>query len=349
MRFRELLRRRPILTISLTILGCLLLIVLLATVITWAVVYQRFLAMPGESYSGEAPPLTSSEVTNRDLMRGHVDHIAGTIGPRNVHHAYEELGMTAKYIEDELRALGYEPTREYYEVEGLEVWNVLAEIPGTQHPNDVIVIGAHYDTVRDSPGADDNTSAVAMNLALAKTLRDSTPACTIRFDFFTNEERPWAHTPLMGSFVSAKNSKQRGERVRMICLEMVGYFTDEPIQRYPVEQMSIAYPETGDFLAFVTFTKSEAFLRQTIGEFRKTATIRSVGLAAPEIVRDISRSDHWSYLQHDYPAIMLTDTSNFRTTLYHTAADLPETLDYDAMARIESALATTILEIAKSP
>jgi hypothetical protein len=317
--------------------------------------------MPGRSWRGAPPPLDESERALREELRRDLQVLAVDIGERNIALRLENLRRAAEWIEGELRAAGHEVRREEYVADRERVWNVVAEVVGGQGrgaarseaiPNDnVLVVGAHYDTVPGSPGANDNGSAVVAALALARRWRPGgalRPGRTLRFVFFVNEEQPYAHTTQMGSWVHANGCAERGEKIAgMICLETIGCFLREPgSQRYP-KPLNWFFPSTGDFLAFVSNRQSARFLRRAVRAFRRRGRVASEGVAAPESIRDIGRSDHWSFWQFDYPAIMVTDTANFRYVHYHEESDTPDKIAWDDYARAVSGVAAMLEELAR--
>ncbi len=214
-------------------------------------------------------------------------------------------------------------------------------------------MGAHYDTVLDSPGADDNASGVAALLAIARELasRPQPPARTVRLVAFANEEPPHFQTPRMGSLVYARRARERGDRiVAMLSLESIGYYSDAPgSQRYPLFLLGWIYPSRGDFLAFVGDVGARALVRRAIASFRRHAALPSEGAAVPGFVPGVLWSDHWSFREAGYPAIMVTGTAPFRNPHYHEPSDRPETLDYDRLARATAGLARVIDALAAGP
>jgi Zn-dependent M28 family amino/carboxypeptidase len=200
-----------------------------------------------------------------------------------------------------------------------------------------VVVGAHYDTVPGSPGADDNASGVAVLIELSKMLAG------IRFVAFANEEAPYFLGPEMGSYVYAR---ERGKGVRaMFSLEMLGYYRDAPgSQTYPAP-LGFFYPDRADFIAFVGDLGAIRLVRKAIGAFRRHASFPSEGLAAPAMIPGVSWSDHWSFRKHGYPAVMVTDTAFYRYPHYHLPSDTPEKLDYERMARVTMGLAAMLKEL----
>lgn len=297
--------------------------------------------MPGRSFRGTPPSLTSEELTLREELRADVQMLAGDIGERNVQH-YQELTAATDFIERSLAKAGLHPRREGYDVAGKRCENIEAEITGTQP--EVVVIGAHYDSVLGSPGANDNGSGVAALLALARRFAGKPSAKTLRFVAFANEEPGYFQTEQMGSWVYAHRCKERGDRIAaMMSLETIGYFSSAPgSQKYPITGLGAIYPRTGNFIAFVANVSSRALVRQALGTFRQGATLPSEGAALPAHVPGIGWSDHWAFWQHGYAAFMVTDTAPFRYPHYHARSDTPDKLDYDSMARLVRGLENVV-------
>jgi hypothetical protein len=303
-------------------------------------------SMPGRSYAGPSKPLSEEETAIRDRVKKHVWMLAAKIGERNLEH-YEGLNAAIGYIENELRGNGYEVAEQAYKVSQKWVKNLETELPGTSLPNQIVLVGAHYDSVLGTAGANDNGSGVAALLELARLLKSEPQARTVRFVAFVNEEPPYFQTPDMGSLVYAIRSRQRGENiVAMLSLETIGYYSDEEgSQTYPFPFHAF-YPTKGNFIGFVGNLSSRALVRRAIRTFRHTTAFPSEGAAAPGWLTGINWSDHWSFWQQGYRAIMLTDTAPFRYAHYHEISDRPGHLDYDRLARVVSGIRNVIVELA---
>jgi Zn-dependent M28 family amino/carboxypeptidase len=217
------------------------------------------------------------------------------------------------------------------------------EVGATSGP--IVLVGAHYDTVPGSPGADDNASGVAALIELAGLMGNE--GLPIRFVAFANEEMPYFLSEEMGSWMSARRSRARGETVRaMLSLEMLGYYRDEPrSQTYP-PPLGLLYPDRANFIAFVGDLGARGLVRRAIGLFRKHAQFPSEGVAAPSFVPGVTWSDHWSFRRHGFPAVMVTDTAFNRYPHYHLPSDTPERLDYERLARVTLGLAGVLRELA---
>jgi hypothetical protein len=302
--------------------------------------------MPGTSYRGPLPALTAEEEQLKAELMRDVQRLGGEIGERNVNFP-TELAEAADFIEQSFAATGLRTRRDTYHVGDLPCHNIEAELPGTD-PGRIVVIGAHYDSAPGNPGANDNGSGVAAVLALARRFAKQPCTQTIRFVAFVNEEPVHFQTQQMGSWVYASRCKARGEQITgMISMETIGYFTDEPdSQQYPGPGMDMIYPNTGNFIAFVGNTESQAFVRKVVESFRRHARFPSEGTALPSQVPGVGWSDHWSFWQYGYPALMVTDTAPFRYPHYHRASDTPEKLDYDGMTRVVAGMAPVLRELA---
>jgi len=298
--------------------------------------------MPGPPFSGPLPPLTPAQDQLRAGLERHVRALAGDIGVRS-DETYGNVQRAAAYIERELAASGYRVASQEFTADGRSYRNLEATLGGTSRAQEVVVLGAHYDTAEDAPGADDNASGVAGVLELARVFARAPQTRTVRFVFFPNEEPPSFATGDMGSRHYAKAARARNDQiVAMLSIESIGYYdTDEGSQRYPFP-LSLAYPDVGDFIGFVSNLKSRGLLHRAIGAFRAHATVPTQGAAAPGWLPGIWWSDHWSFWLEDYPAIMISDTAPYRNPFYHTPQDTPDKLDYDRTARVVDGLAYVV-------
>lgn len=307
---------------------------------------RAMIRMPNDSFRGSLPPLTDEQRRLEDDLRASVQQLAGTIGERNLFH-YKQLVAAADYIHTTLAGFGYEVRRQNYLVAGQTCANLEAEVRGTDKPEDILVIGAHYDSVQGSPGANDNATGVAALLALARAFANTQPSCTVRFVAFTNEEPPFFQSRHMGSRVYAQRCHAQGEKIMlMLSLETIGYYSEKPgSQSYPFP-LSFFYPSTGNFIAFVSNIEYASWVRQLLTAFRRQAQFPSEGGAVWEWIPGVAWSDHWSFWKEGYPAVMVTDTAPNRYPHYHTATDTPDKIDYARMARVVSGLQRVIMEVA---
>ena len=303
--------------------------------------------MPGRNVSNSAA-LSSAEIELRDELIADVRILGGEIGERNMAR-YPQLNAAADFIENSFARTGLVPRRDSYELQGLACHNIEAEIRGSSP--EIVLVGAHYDSVFGSPGANDNGSGVAATLALARRFAQKPAQHTLRFVAFVNEEPPYFLTEQMGSFVYAGRCKARGDQISaMISLETIGYFSDAPhSQTYPSLGLGVFYPTVGNFIGFVGNVRSRALLRRAIALFRKHSRLPSEGAALPSFIPGVSWSDQWAFWQHGYPGIMITDTAPFRYPHYHSATDTPDKLDYDRFALVVSGMEKVIEELDQAP
>lgn len=297
------------------------------------------------------PPLTADQRLLCDALKADVNTLAGKIGRRNVVTRYEALGTAADAIERSLTKAGYQVRRQGYEINWLKdrpCYNLEVEIRGTVHPDEIVVIGAHYDSVEQTPGANDNASGVAGLLALARAFADTQPERTLRFVAFVNEEPPFFWTRNMGSLVYARQCHARNERIiAMLSLETLGYYSDEPgSQRYPIPLLGRIYPTTGNFVGFIGNIKSRSLVRNSVNSFRRAALCPAEAAFLPAWVTGVGWSDHWSFWRKGYPAIMVTDTALFRYRWYHTPDDTPDKLNYERMTLAVEGLKTVVADLA---
>ncbi len=301
--------------------------------------------MPEKNIS-KAAPLSPDEVGLREELRASVQKLAGEIGERNMWH-YPQLNVAADFIENAFSRAGLRTRRDSYDMHGQVCHNIEAEIPGARP--EILLIGAHYDSVFGSPGANDNGTGVAATLALAQRFAGRKPEHTLRFVAFVNEEPPYFLSDEMGSFIYAGRCKAHGDKISgMISLETIGYFSDAPhSQTYPSPGLGIFYPKVGNFIGFVSNVQSRALLRRVVALFRKYAQIPSEGAALPAFIPGVSWSDQWSFWRYGYPGIMVTDTAPFRYPHYHSSSDTPDKLDYDRFTLVVSGIEKVIEDLDK--
>ncbi len=311
-----------------------LIIIVFCVALYYGFTEYRSLRMPGRSYAGTLEPLDNFQSRVRDHLHEHVLALSQQIGERNLQH-YDRLEAAASYIRNSLQQQDYQVQEQDYSVSGKTCRNLYATLEGTDKSKGIVVIGAHYDSVAGSPGADDNASGVAAVLELARILKTEAPTQSIMFAFFPNEEPPYFQTKDMGSLVLAHEFAWKKLPISaMVSIESIGYYSDQPgSQKYPSGIASF-YPTTGNFIAFVSDLHSRRPLHAAISEFRRSTHFPSEGATFPSWVEGVGYSDQWSFWQAGYPALMVTDTVPFRYPYYHTANDTPDKLDYDKMARV---------------
>jgi len=303
-------------------------------------------SMPGKSHQGPLPALTKEQAGLSMELRLSVERLAGSIGERNYIYL-KNLNAAADFIEQSLKRTGLNVERHSYSVDDKTYYNIEAEKKGHGDIDRIIIIGAHYDSVCGSRGANDNASGIAALLALARRLAEKPAASTMRFVAFSNEEPPFFWTKDMGSYVYARRCKERKENIAaMLSLETIGcYYEREGTQHY-MFPLGLFYPSRGNFIALVSNLSSRELLQKTISSFRRNTKFPSEGGSFPWFTPGVFWSDHWPFWKMGYPALMITDTALFRYPYYHTGEDTPDRLDYDRMARVVTGLENMIEELA---
>lgn len=277
--------------------------------------------------------------------------LAGVIGPRPPTKP-AALHAAAAYIERELTVLGDIAVRESYEANGIPVWNLIVERRGNTRQDEIVIVAAHYDSLLQTPGADDNASAVAMLIEVARALAGRPFRRTVRFIALTCEEPPYFHLNSMGSQHHARGCRQRGEHIHaMLALEMVGYYRDEPgSQSLPPgipKALRWLFPKRANFLAAVANPRSAGLLWPFRRGFKRGSRLPLFTVALPESIQEIRRSDNSSFWDLGYRALMITDTSFLRNPNYHQPTDTPDTLDYDRLAEATRGVIEAVARLAK--
>ena len=286
------------------------------------------------------------QATEKNL-RNHLETLTRTIGERSVGTPWN-LEKSAEYFESVHRQVGLEPRRETYNFKGQTVANIVADLSFGDNEKKLFLLGAHYDSVKGTVGADDNGSAVAVQLEVARALKEFNERppldLTLRVVSFALEEPPAYGTRFMGSRVYARKAKAEGERLDgMICLEMVGYTCHEPgCQHYPFPLMFRNYPKTGDYIGIVGNYRSRKFTSAIFKAFQKNEALPAIKLTIPwsgYLLPTVRLSDHASFWDRGYKAVMVTDTAFYRNPHYHRRSDTMDKLDFSFMARLVKSLA----------
>jgi Zn-dependent M28 family amino/carboxypeptidase len=304
--------------------------------------------MPGVSYRGELPSADEPLKLLAEELRRDVAVLADEIGERNVSKHPQALDRAAQWIQEQFSQSVLPLGRQTYKVDDHPCRNLEVEIPGTSKPTEIVIVGAHYDSAVGTSGANDNGTGVAAMLALLRRFKDRPLGKTLRFVAFTNEEPPYFQTDKMGSAVYARRCREQKEKITaMICLETIGYYSEEAgSQQYPAP-FSMFYPSTGNFIGFVGNRASANVVERAVKTFRDAEKFPSEGGALPDSVVGVGFSDNWSFNQQGYPAVMVTDTALYRYPHYHEAEDTPDKIDFERMARVVRGLAMVVEEFGK--
>ena len=276
-----------------------------------------------------------------------------------LHHTVENLTQTPRtcwdfdgqneIIEDlyqQLEGFGYSEieVQPFHNHLG-QYQNLIVRINPTDQKR--LVVGAHYDAVEGTSGADDNASAVAGLLETARLLQPYSDQLTnLEFVFYSCEEPPFFGTPEMGSYVHAQSLKQQQIEAEAIILEMIGYFSEQPgSQNYPIPGMDLLFPSVGNFIALVSNRASKGLLKEAKKSFATAQLEIGVeSLADPFNIPELGFSDHRNYWQFGFPALMVTDTAFMRNPHYHQPSDTIETLDFNKMAEVVKGICQSVLD-----
>jgi Zn-dependent M28 family amino/carboxypeptidase len=291
----------------------------------------------------EVASLNRRPVSREDLERD-LRTLTETIGERHVGKP-EKLEQAAIWIESTLGGgnIGYQVERNEYEVSGLSVRNLEATLPGTIRRDEIVVVGAHYDSVPGSPAANDNGTGVVAMLALARAFAGDQQERTVRFVAFVNEEPPFFQTDLMGSRVYAARCRSKKDKiVAMISLETIGYFSDaEGSQEIP-PGLEGEFPNRGNFLAFVGNEDSRYIADSARAAFTSASAIPAIAGGFPTGVPGVGWSDQWSFWQEGYPGIMVTDTAPYRYPHYHKPTDTIDKIDLEKLTEVVQGLQAVV-------
>ncbi|WP_164021785.1 M28 family peptidase [Pyxidicoccus trucidator] len=302
---------------------------------------------------GRAPPPARPSslpgaTVEPDTLRANVRMLSETFHPRDASHP-ENLERVAAWLEDHLARAGGQVESQPVHAGGREYRNLIARFG--PEDGERLIIGAHYDSAHGTPGADDNASGVAGLLELAVLLGRKPPPLRVDLVAYTLEEPPWFSTRDMGSAVHARSLKDAGVKVRaMLALEMLGTFSDAPdSQDYPLPVLHLRYPDTGHFIGVVG-TRGDGGLTDAVAEAMRAGSPLPVeSLVAPPSLPGVGLSDHASFWEQGYRAVMVTDTAFFRNPRYHTAGDTWDTLDYARMAQAIQGVYAAVWTLAGSP
>jgi Zn-dependent M28 family amino/carboxypeptidase len=287
-----------------------------------------------------------NEELSEDRLRSHVWQLAAEIGERNVFRP-SALHAAEEYVREVWHDQSYHVHAQECTAFGVRSANLEATRPGSGRKDEIILVGAHYDSVEGSPGANDNGSGVAVLLELSRRFASVDCSRTVRFVAFTNEEPPFFLSRQQGSMIYASAARRRGNDIRlMIALETLGYYRNEPhSQRYP-PLFGLCYPDRANFVGFVSNLRSRGQMRRLAAAFRASSDFPLEYVATFAFIPGVAWSDHFAFWLRRYHALMVTDTAFYRYPWYHTAEDTPEKLDYASLARVTEGLFRAIRRLA---
>ncbi|WP_138497839.1 M20/M25/M40 family metallo-hydrolase [Nostoc sp. PA-18-2419] len=287
----------------------------------------------------ELKEVDSTLQVSTDMLLAHIQNL------NFQRYTTTERSRTRTYITTELKKFGWKPKLEKF-TNGV---NIFAERVGTNKAAKAILIGAHYDTVAFSPGADDNASGVAVMLEVARLLGSRPTSRTLQLAFFDQEE-----AGLLGSQAFVKKTARLENLGGAIVMDMVAYACyTAGCQKYPAG-LPISPPSNkGDFLVVVGDTEHLPLVNafQNLEKNKEKSNLPAVltlpiplkGILTP----DTLRSDHAPFWYQGVGAVLVTDTANLRTPHYHQPSDIPATIDrsfFTGAAQIVVNTTTALLE-----
>jgi Zn-dependent M28 family amino/carboxypeptidase len=283
-------------------------------------------------------------VTERIRKENLLAHLQQLVGGRNAISHRRELQRAADYITRQFQTLGYDTSTDDVCLLCRRYPNIIAEATRSRSDAPLFIVGAHYDTVHGSPGADDNASGVAALLEIARVLAESLKAHRgphVQFVAFTLEEEGMAGSTHYSRVLSKRHVNLRA----MVSLEMVGFKSDAPNSQQLPPGLDHLYPHVGNFIGIVGNDTSRALLETFVTAMKTVEDLPVESLVVPgngEAIPPTRLSDHSPFWDIGYPALMITDTSWFRNPHYHQASDTIDTLDLDFMARVGDGVARAI-------
>jgi Zn-dependent M28 family amino/carboxypeptidase len=305
-----------------------------------------FLLLAGAALTPAGGPSRGEPMEHREIrqhLEAHLRFLSVTLGERSIYRP-KNLQAAADYVCQRFADMGYAPRRQTFIYLGEEVGNIIA---GDENPEGYYILGAHYDTVAGTPGADDNASGVAVLLEAARLARSLPRPQPWAFIGFACEEPPAFFTPYMGSRVYAKGARKQKARIRgMLCLEMVGYYSQAPgSQSLPLPLRLMGYPTTGNFIGLVSDGRSRPLMERLAVAIKSGSVLPAVTLSVPlggHLLPEVRLSDHANFWDEGYPAVMLTDTAFMRNEHYHGPGDVMDRLDLEAMTELTVGLVNFI-------
>jgi len=282
---------------------------------------------------------------NEISMENLKEHVQSLQFDRNPYDHFHGLEKAAIYIRNEFLEIGLRVWEESFQWEGRSYNNIVAEKKGFGSPDKIFILGAHYDTVPGSPGADDNASAIAVLLEVARNIQRVHLGSTIRLIAFNLEEYGY-----IGSTYYADRARREGEKIiGMISLEMVGFTHSR--QNYPPYINPKYYPNVGDFIGIIGNERSKALLEKVYQSLRMhIPQLPTEFLFVPgngEGMEEVRLSDHSSFWDQGFPALMITDTAFLRNPNYHLPSDTIDTLDFEFLKKVAIGIFHSVVELAK--
>ncbi len=290
--------------------------------------------------------LTEEQIPEARLIE-HVSVLSEKLIPRDHWHT-NNLDRCADYIAEHFKRAGAAVEMQAFEANDRIYKNVIATF-GPSTPSR-IVVGAHYDAYGEYPGADDNASGVAGLIELGYLLGQADLRQQVELVAFTLEEPPYFRTENMGSAHYALGLHKAEVDIKaMICLEMIGFFSDEKnSQQFPSPLVKWFYPNRGNYIAVVGSLGDRKLIKQVKGSMKGATDLPVHSMSAPKSFPGLDFSDHLNFWDQGYTAVMVTDTAFYRNPNYHTADDTLQRLDFDRMAKVVLGVYEAVVQLAEN-
>ena len=287
----------------------------------------------------------TAQTINTESIKKHISLLASNIGERNIGQP-RALQRAADYITDQWQSMGYEVRLQPFVAQGVSCRNLEVTRIGSEQPGKIIMLGAHYDSSRGCPGANDNASGIAALLEVSRIISQMRPTYTLRFVAFANQAPPFFGTEEMGSWVYAHQARQRGDNIRVaLILESLGYYSNAPASQLAPLPLRIFCPSRGNFVAMVSNLRSMGVARHFIHAFRQHSAFPCQRISSPQILPSIASTDQNPFWLNGYKAFVITDTSRYRYPFYHSAKDTPDRLDYASIGTVTDGVLQALLKL----
>jgi len=307
----------------------------------WILVGLTILLLGGWLYTGQPTRRRNRpSALNADAaqLRRHVEMLSITFHPRNCSHP-GNLDLCAAYIAKHFEAAGAQVCAQSFQASQKTYRNVIAHFPGRDPSAKRFIVGAHYDSCWETPGADDNASGVAGLLELARLIGLHGSRCPVELVAYTLEEPPYFRSQYMGSYVHASRVPDPENVRAAVVLEMIGYFSGRlGSQWYPLPFFHLFYPSRGNYIAVVSELKQRRIVKAFKAGMKGATPMPVYSVNAPRWIPGIELSDHRNYWPFGMEAFMITDTAFLRNLAYHQRGDTADRLDYTRMGQVAVAV-----------
>lgn len=301
---------------------------------------------PGVNQRSGLSPLNEREKETVEKLRTHVVTIARDIGARGSQKPLSTT-KTEEYIEVELKRMGLSWKQMNFDAKNGVGHNFEVELPGARNAKEIVIVSAHLDSARGSPGANGDASGCAALIEIARNLAGTACGRQVKFVFFGDGEEPYTATARAGCHHYLEQALQRKDNiVAMLSLDAVGCYDAKPGTQSVTFPFNFFYPSTADFLAFVGNLGSRALMRDCVQTFRSATSLPAEGGAFPSWIPYADNSDHAPFWKKGIHAVWVTDTGSLRSSVIGTPGDMYDRIDYERLARAVTGLTKVVSALA---